>query len=412
VSIIRAAFEQRAVEWGNTTPPTNGSLGMGGAGVGRVSEQSALQITAVWGSAAVIAKSLAALPWERLSTLEPASRRKLPLTRLLEQPYSEISRMDWLTQYAMSMALRGDFFGHVVERDQDLFPSQIKPIHPDRAQVRRLPDGSVEYRFHGKVVPTDDVFHIRFLSLPGSLTGLSPIEHLRVTLGLALSQERYGAAYFRNSANPSGVIELPEGQDLDDDETLALARAWMQAHQGVDQSNLPAVLSGGAKFNPISITPQDSQFLESRSYSAADISGRIFQVPPHMIGIVDRSTSWGTGIEQQEMGFVRNTLAGYIGRLEEAMTALTPGRGYVRFNLAERLRGDALQRAQKNSLGVLGGWLCADDVRDEEGMPPVPDGMGKNYMVPINSELLRQALKDLETAPTPVPAPPDDAPAT
>jgi HK97 family phage portal protein len=310
----------------------------------------------------------------------------------------------------MSMALRGNFYGHIVERDQDLFASQIKPIHPDHAQVRRAPAGTAntgapEYRFHGKPVKTDDVFHIRFLSLPGSLTGLNPIEHLRVTLGLAIAQERYGASYFRNSANPSGTIEVEE--DLGDDEALALARQWMQAHQGVDQANLPAVLTGGAKFNPISITPQDSQFLESRSYSGADISGKIFRVPPHMVGIVDRSTSWGTGIEQQEMGFARNTLSGYYGRLEEGMTALTPGRGYVRFSLAERLRGDALQRAQKNSLGVLGGWLCADDVRDEEGMPPVPDGMGKNYMVPINSELLAQAVKDSMTPAPPVTPAPD-----
>jgi HK97 family phage portal protein len=416
MGIVRAALEKRAVEWGpSTAPPTNGSLGMGNPTGGRVSEATALQVTAVYGSVGVIADSLATLPWDRWSSLEPATRRKLPPTQLMKQPYVEIRRTDWLTQYATSMALRGNFYGHVVDRDEDFYPTQIKPIHPDHAEVRRAPAGASnagapEYRFNGKLVKIDDVFHIRNLSLAGSLVGLNPIEYLRVALALALAQEGYGAAYFRNSANPGGVIEAED--DLDDEEVGVLARSWMQAHQGVGQSHLPAVLTAGAKFHAIQITPQDSQFLESRAYSGSDISGKIFRVPPHMIGIVDRSTSWGTGIEQQEMGYARNTLAGYYGRLEEGVTSLSPDEDYTRFDLSERLRGDKLQRYQAHSLGVLGGWLCADDVRDEEGKAPVPDGMGANYMVPINSELLKQALKELQAPVTPVTPPPEAAPAT
>lgn len=399
MSLIRRSLERRGFgpgEWGNTNPPTNGSLGGGGAGIGRVSEQTALQITAVYGSVGVIADGIATLSWNRLSSLDPATRKRLPWTQLLRQPYVEISRMDWLTQYAMSMALRGEFFGHTVDRDQDFYPSQVKPVHPDQAQVRRLPSGAVEYTFFGRTVPVDDVVHIRNLSLPGGLRGLNPIEFLRISLGLAVAQERYGASYFRNSANPSGVLETDD--ELEDDDVIKVARNWMQAHQGVDQANLPAVLQGGMKWNPISISPQDSQFLESRQYSGSDISGKIFRVPPHMIGIVDRSTSWGTGIEQQERGFVTNTLGGYLGRLEEWASSAQPDREYVRFDLSQRLRGDKLQRYQAYSLGVLGGWLCADDILAEEDLPPVPDGLGKNYMVPINSELLKQAMKDAEAA--------------
>lgn len=412
MGIVRAALEKRAVEWGpSTNPPSNGSLGMGTPTGGRVSEMSALQVTAVYGSVGVIADSLATLPWDRWSSLDPATRKKLPPTQLMRQPYVEISRTDWLTQYATSMALRGNFYGHIVARDEDFYPTQIKPIHPDYAQVRRAPAGAVnagapEYRFNGKPVKIDDVFHIRNLSLAGSLVGLNPIEYLRVAIALALAQEGYGAAYFKNSANPGGVIEAED--DLDDEEVGVLARSWMQAHQGVGQSHLPAVLTAGAKFHAIQITPQDSQFLESRAYSGSDISGKIFRVPPHMIGIVDRSTSWGTGIEQQEMGFARNTLAGYYGRLEEGVTSLSSDEDYTRFNLSERLRGDKLTRYRAYSLGVLGGWLCADDIRDDEGMQPIPDGKGKNYMVPINSELLEQALKELQAPVTPVTPPPED----
>jgi HK97 family phage portal protein len=198
-----------------------------------------------------------------------------------------------------------------------------------------------------------------------------------------------------------GTIEVED--ELDEDETIALARAWKQAHQGISRANLPAVLSGGAKFNPITINPRDSQFLESRQYSQGEIAGMIFRVPPHMIGIIDRSTSWGTGIAQQEQGYVTNTLGGYLGRLEEALTALMPAGQVVKFNVNARLRGDKLQRYQAYSLGTLGGWLSADDVRADEDMPPLPDGQGGNYMIPVNSELLAQALKNLQQ-------PPDDEP--
>lgn len=411
MSLIRRAgglLERRgaAIPWGDSTPPSNGSLGGSVAGTA-VTERTALQVAAVYGSIGVLCDSIATLPVELFNSLDPARRKRLPPSQLLKQPYVEISRQDWFVQYTASLGLRGNFFGHIIERDEDYYPTQIKPVHPDQARVRRVAwgpgAGRPEYRFNGQPVPTDDVFHVRYLSMPGELVGMNPIEYLRHTLGLARAQELYGAAYFENSANPGGQIVVPD--DLDPEETLALAQNWLAAHQGIGRSNLPAVLTGGAEFKPISITPEDSQFLESRQFSQSQISGMIFRVPPHMIGIVDRSTSWGTGIEQQERGFVTNTLAGYYGRAEEALTAIHPQNRYVRFNLAERLRGDTLQRYQAYALGVAGGWLCQDDVRANEHMAPLPDGLGQTYLMPINSEPLKDAalrsIADSQQTPPP-----------
>jgi HK97 family phage portal protein len=388
--------------FGNSTPPSNGSLGSPAAGT-VVNERTALQVAAVYGSVGVLSDALSTLPMNLMSSTDPASRRKLQQSPLLTQPYSEISRIDWLVEYTISLALRGNFFGHIVSRDEDFYPTQIKPIHPDHARVRRSQDGTVQYQFYGTTVPTKDVFHIRYLSVADSLIGLNPIEYLRNTLGLARAAEMYGGAFFANSALPGIVIEV-EG-DLDPDETLALAKQWQAMHQGITQAHLPAVLTDGAKANAISITPDDAQFLATREFSQSEISGMIFRVPPHMIGIVDRSTSWGTGIEQQELGFTRNTLGGYTRRLEEAFTALHPPGQYVRFDYNERLRGDKLSRYQAYSLGMLGGWLCADDVRAAEDEPPIPNGQGKNFMVAVNSELLAQALQDLKTSKNPPPPP-------
>lgn len=381
--------------------------GIGAAGT-IVSETTALQVAAVYGSIGVISDAVSTLPLELISSRSPSERKYLPDSPLLAQPYAEISRIDWLVQYVISLALRGNFFGQIISRDENLFPTQIKPIHPDRAKVYRdRATGALSYEFNGVPVPLSDVFHIRYMSVSDSLTGLNPIEYLRNTLGLARASEMYGGAFFANSALPSGTIEV-EG-DLDEDETLALARQWSSMHQGINQAHLPAVLTGGAKFNAISITPEDAQFLATQAFTQNQISGMIFRVPPHMIGIVDRSTSWGTGIENQETGFARNTLGGYTRRLEEALTALHPPGQFVRFDYNERLRPDKLSRYQAYSLGMLGGWLCADDVREDEDLPPVPDGQGSNFMIPINSELLAQAMAQLkateEAPPAPAPAP-------
>lgn len=371
---------------------------LGGSVAGtQVSERTALQVAAVYGSIGVISDAVTTLPVELVSSKDAAKRKVLPPSPLVTEPYAEISRMDWWGQFVMSLALRGNFYGEIIERDKKtLYPTQIKPIHPDRASVRRNQSGQIEYRFNSKIVPIQDVFHVRLYSVAGSLEGLNPIEYLRNPIGVARAQDLWGASWFANSAIPAGVIEV-EGE-LDPDETLALAKEWISAHQGIGQANLPAVLTGGASFKGISINPEDSQFLESKQFSQSEISGMIFRVPPHMIGLVERSTSWGRGIEQQERGFVANTLSGYLVRGEEALTKLHPPGQFVEFNLRARIKGDKLETAQASSLGMLGGWLCADDARAEESRAPLPGGEGKNVFSPINTELLKEAMLQVEAA--------------
>lgn len=390
---------ERRSEWGTTDPPTPGSMG-GYVEAGQlVSEYTALQVAAVYGSVSIIADAVSTLPIQLFSSEDPASRRVLSPGPLITQPYAEISRIDWVVQYVTSMALRGNFFGHIIERDDQLYPTQIRPVHPSYVTVRRVTTGpkrgQPEYRFQGDLIPYDDILHIRNLSVPGALVGLNPIEQLRVTLGLARAEDLYGASYFSNSANPSGVIEL-EGE-LNDDEVKRLAASWRDLHQGAQKAHMPAVLTGGAKWKPISMTPEDGQFLQSREFSVKEISGMIFRVPPHMIGVVDRSTSWGQGISQQEMGFVTNTLLPYLAKLEEALTALGPQDGRVnKFDVNKRMRGDKLQRYQAYALGMAGGWLCPDDARADEDMKPLPDELGQTFMVPINSTTLQGAIKAAE----------------
>lgn len=379
-------------EWGNTTPPSNGMLGSPAAGVS-VTEQSALGLAAVYGATGVIADSFSTLPVQVWDKDDPKTRKETPLPPLLECPYAEISQLDWLVQFATSLALRGNFYGEIVEFDNELYPVQIKPIHPDNVTVRRETNGQIVYRYFGKIVPRQRVFHVRYISTPGSLTGVNPIESLRNSFGLARAQDLYGGAFYANSALPLGAIEVPD--ELDEDEVRALAERWKSLHQGINSSNLPAVLTGGAKFNPITVSNKDLQFLEARGFSQMEIVGMIFRVPPHMCGIVDRTTSWGKGIEQQEIGFVRNTLLPYIRRYEESMTALIPS-GVVRMDISHRLKASVLERYEAYNYARMGGWMSANDIRDREDEPPIPNG--NEYLVSSGAELLKAKVEEAKRA--------------
>jgi HK97 family phage portal protein len=371
--------------WGDTTPPTNGMLGGSVAGT-VVSERNALEVAAVYGSVSVLADAVSTLPVRQYRKNLSGPDIEVQPSPVVTQPFVEISQQDWFIQGMVSLTLRGNSYSQILQRDSNtLLPTQLKPIHPDNMRVRRV-RGLVEYRVGGVVVDTDDIVHVRNLQAPGAVIGLNPVEYLRNTIGGARAADLYGLSYFSNSANPSGIISV-EG-DLDEDETKELGLAWKQAHQGIGQAHLPAVLTGGAKWQQIQINPEDAQFLQSRQFSQSEISGMVFRVPPHMIGIVDRSTSWGTGIEQQELGFTRNTVGGYLLKWQTALTACVPPGQYVKFDLDARLASDKLTRYQAHLIGRTAGFETIADIREEEDLTPLGpeyDEMAHDPMAPLNS---------------------------
>ena len=280
---------------------------------------------------------------------------------------------------------------------------QVKPIHNDNVKLKRLPDGSLQYYFYNVPIPIQDVVHVRYQSTPGSIHGMSPIEVCAVAFGIPMAQDRYAEMFFMNSADPRGVIEVPGS--LPRPEAKKMMRGWVAAHQGINQAHLPAILTEGASFKPITISPVDSQLLEALQFSEQRICGRIFRVPPHMVGIVDRSTSWGKGIEQQQRGFVENTLPGYLAIGQELMTALHRKGTYMHFDTTRITRGATLERAQAGNLLMNSGVAMADDVRDWFDWAPLPNKDGQNSFIPINTQLLEAAVFALKQAKNPPPAP-------
>ncbi len=183
--------------------------------------------------------------------------------------------------------------------------------------------------------------------------------------------------------------------ELNDDVIEKTRDMVASRYTGKGNAGRPLVLFGGTTAKALSINPVDAQFLETRKFQVTDIA-RWFRVPPHMIGDVEKSTSWGTGIEQQTLGFAKFTLQPWIARLEAADSALLTRPQFLRFNLNAFLRADLLTRYRAYALGRAGGWLSANDIRVHEDDPRI-DG-GDVYLAPLN-------MADLELFDNQVPGP-------
>ncbi len=185
-----------------------------------------------------------------------------------------------------------------------------------------------------------------------------------------------------------GVIEVPTY--LDRTETRKMMRSWVAAHQGLNKANLPAILTEGSTFKPITINPTDAQLIEALQFSDSQICGRIFRVPPHMIGILER-TSGLRGIEQLERSFFANTLVGYLQIGMEALSGCHRKGRYVHFDTTARVRGATLERAQAGALLMNSGVSVADEIRDWFDWDVLPNGRGQESFMPINTQLLDAA---------------------
>ena len=389
MSIFRRAFEQRAITsfgpypyspsaYGATVPSNLESGGGFAAGVS-VSDNSALQLSTFYACVRLLADGIASLPWESYRKRGDVRVPVDPQPSLLREPFSAMSEFDWKHMVMVSLAMRGNFYGEVIARDELGYPTEIRPLHPDQVMLEREPETfELVYRINGYRVARRDIFHIRAFTLPGTDEGLSPVSMARQTIGLGLAAEQYGASWFRDGAAPSSVLETDSPQS--DEQVRRVQQQWIASHGG---RRRPAVLSGGFKWRPISITPEESQFLQTRSMQVTEIA-RMFGIPPHMIGQTEKSTSWGTGIEQQSIGYVIHTLRPWLMRIEAAMTRVLPRGQFVKFNVDGLLRGDIKSRYEAYRVALEGGFLNPDEVRALEDRPPIPGGVGQQFRQPLN----------------------------
>lgn len=288
---------------------------------------------------------------------------------LLTTPYPDTTWFAWLWMMMESLAVTGNAFGYVASFDQNGKPSAILPIHPDSIACKLNDDGNPEYWVGGKKQPDNRIVHIKRYPIAGQAYGMSPVQKMASAVGLGLAAERFGLRYFRDSANPSGILSTE--QELTADQQKRAMKSWIISHQG---RRLPAVMSGGLKWQPVTLTPNESQFLETRSFQRGDIA-MWFRVPPFMIGDTEKSTSWGTGIEEMTLGFLKFTLMPWLSCIEQEVTARLPRGQFAKFNTDELLRGDIKNRMDAYKAGRETGMYSVNELRDFEDLEPIgPEG--------------------------------------
>ena len=272
----------------------------------------------------------------------------------------------------------------------------LYPLMPNKMSVDRDEHGQLYYTYQrsNEEAPTmkgssvilkpSDVLHIPGLGFDG-LVGYSPIAMAKNAIGMAIACEEFGAKFFANGAAPSGVLEHP-GAIKD---PSRVREAWQSQFGGSANSGKVAVLEEGMKYTPISISPEQAQFLETRKFQINEIA-RIFRVPPHMVGDLEKSSF--SNIEQQSLEFVKYTLDPWVIRWEQSImrSLLTPEEKktyYAKFNLDGLLRGDYQSRMNGYAIGRQNGWMSANDIRELENLDRIPAEEGGDLYL-INGNML------------------------
>lgn len=367
------------------------------AGV-HVNENTSLGMPAVWRAVNLIAGTAASLPLHAYRTQDdirlPAGNGQA--ARLLQQPHPDLTPFElWEVIYA-HLLLWGNAYLRIL-RNQAGQIVELWPIHPGRVRAGRESEtGTKVYQIDGDpdTAWTDDqVLHIPGFGYDG-VCGVSPIRAARQGIGLALAAEEYGARLFGSGSLATGILQTE--QRLDQASADALKARWKAKVSGLASAHETVVLDQGAKFQQLSIPPEDAQFIESRRFQISEIA-RMYGVPPHMLMDTDRSTSWGSGIEQQGIGFVVYTLRPWLARVEQRVTKLLrPQAVYAKYVVEGLLRGDSGQRAAFYTSMWNIGALSTNDIRRLEDMAPV-DGGDTRYR-PLNMGELGQPDPSAATA--------------
>lgn len=373
----------------------------------KVDEQSAMQISTVYACVRLLAETVAALPLHLYRYTDGGKGKESafdhPLYRILyRQPNDEMSSFIWRETMMTHLLLWGNAYSQII-RDGRNNVLGLYPLLPENVEVDRDEQGQLYYIYHAYTdeMPgeqnqdiyfrKDEILHIPGLGFNG-LVGFSPIAMMKNSLGTTLAVEKYGASFFKNGAQPSGVLEHPgvlkDPQKIRDN--------WTAVYGGANNAHRVAVLEEGMAYKAISLPPEDSQFLSTRQFGVEEIC-RIFRVPPHMVQSLEHATF--SNIEHQSIDFVVHTLTPWLVRfeqaiikdllLEEEQDVLFP-----KFNVDGLLRGDYQSRMNGYATGISNGFLSPNDIHRLENMDLIPaEEGGDDYYLNGGYVKLRDAGK-------------------
>ena len=347
-----------------------------------VSDASLLGLSTAWRCISLLSGTIASLPitlYRENSKGIPEKYIQHSLYNVLKiDPNADQTAFDFWHFLSSSLEMRGNAYARITRNSINQIVA-LTPINPACISVEREADGALKYRWseNGKYYDGSDdvIFHIRGFG-GDPLGGLSPLTIGRNVFGVALAADATAGDMFKNGLKPTGVLNFNTWLTSEQRE---IAKRELADKIGVGNGGKPLILEGGTSWQNITLSPEDAQMLQSRAFSVEEIC-RMFGVPPHMVGHTEKTTSWGSGLEQQTLAFLQFTLRERLKRIEQAINKQLLTREerqngvYVSFNLESLLRADSQGRAKFYQVMTLIGAMTINEVRRLENLPPVDGG--------------------------------------
>ena len=341
----------------------------------------ALTLTAVWCAIRLLAESVSSLPisvYSKQANGDKLEDNKSPIYNLIKfKPNYYQNKITFFEYIMLCICTNGNAYAKI-ERNNSGTPTQLLCIDPDNVTIV-IKDNELFYQVDNEgVLDSSDILHFKTITDDG-VNGISPIDQCAKALNWSLSLEEFGATFFSNGAKPSSILQTDRA--LSDTALQRLKTSFNNNYGKLKNSNSTIVLEEGLTFKPISISPEQAQFLSSRQFSIEEIA-RIFNVPPHMLK--DLSKSSFNNIEMQSQEFVTYTLMPYITRIEEEMNLKLfrtneLGKTFVEYNVNGLLRGDVKSRTEAYKTAITNGYMSINEVRQKENMNSI-EGGDKHFM--------------------------------
>lgn len=381
----------------------DGDGGPTAAGV-RVTRKRALGYSAVWRAVNLIAGDVGRLPVFVLKRdgAGKAPDKTHPAYRLLRRkPNPNMTAFTFRQTLQAHALTEGNGYAYVVREGSR--PVELMLLDPDRTDpvkvggelwyVTHVPTGK-QNRFETVRLPATDVIHIKGLGYDG-LTGYPVLKLLRDTLGKAIAARDYGSRYFKNSARPDAVIEVP--QSMKEAAVDNIRSSWERIHQGIGNAHKMGILREGAKLVQYNSNARDAQLIENLEFDAREVAN-VFGVPAHKVG--DPTKVAYNSLESENQSYHDDTLDRWLICHEEEYAdkllseeEKANDSHSIEFARQELLRTNLTARGNYYSQAVMGGWLARDEVRGFENLNPIPGGKGGEFTLPVNVQPLASAAK-------------------
>lgn len=359
-------------------PPTDSGIVVDG--------QNALKMGAFYRGASLLANLGGVLPIK----VYKAGTKDLMRNQLLADPHPDMTVLEFWRLSYLHRIIDGNFFAQKMYTNASGRVGYLEPLNPRSVKVGRAkpiasnPTGKV-FEFTDSsgerhVLTPNEVFHIPGLGYDG-YCGVSVVKFAAQGIGLALAAEKYGARLFGSGNLMSGLLQTD--QTLTKEQAETLQERWERMNQGLNKSHRTAILDAGAKFQSLTMPNDDAQLLESRDFQVTEIA-RFLGIPPYLMFQTEKQTSWGTGIEQQARGFTQFDLhPAWLGPTEQRITKelLVNTGNEARYDMNVLMRGDSIARAEYFRVMREAGVLSANEIRDQEDLPPREGG--DEYLDPM-----------------------------